>query len=83
MAKEVAFRAFTVIDRGDGQEPYWLNIGAAFAHSEGIESGLNLILQALPLPGADGHCKIVLRPPKPEEDTSAPQHRGRTNTRRN
>jgi hypothetical protein len=66
MAKEVAFRAFSVIDRGEGQEPYWLAIGAAFEHVAGPESGYNLLLQALPLPGPDGQCKIVLRPPKDE-----------------
>lgn len=70
MAKDVTFRAFSVIDRGEGQEPFWLAIGAAFAHSGGPESGLNLILQALPLPGPDGACKIVLRPPKSDDQTT-------------
>jgi hypothetical protein len=60
-----AYRAFTVIDRGENQDPYWLAIGAAFRHQS--SDGFNVILQALPLPGPDGQCKIVLRPPKDDE----------------
>jgi hypothetical protein len=60
------YRAFTVIKRGEGQDDFWLPIGAAFAHEKG--DGLNVILQALPLPNADGQCKIVLRPPKSDDE---------------
>src|SRR6516165_8227198 len=56
-----SLRAFTVIKR-EGQDDFWLAIGAAFAHEKG--GGFNLILQALPLSNGDGTCKIVLRPPK-------------------
>jgi hypothetical protein len=59
------FRAFTVIKRGEGQDDFWLPIGAAFAHQSG--DGFNVILQALPIPNGDGQCKIVLRPPKAED----------------
>ena len=41
-------------------------IGAAFAHQNG--EGYNVILQALPIPNGDGQCKIVLRPPKKDEE---------------
>jgi hypothetical protein len=58
------FRAFTVIKR-EGQDDFWLPIGAAFAHQSG--DGFNVILQALPIPNGDGQCKIVLRPPKTED----------------
>ena len=61
---EPTYRAFTVIKR-EGQDDFWLPIGAAFKHQSG--DGYNIILQALPLP-ADGSCKIVLRPPKDEHD---------------
>jgi hypothetical protein len=60
-----AYRAFTVIKRGEGQDDYWLPIGAAFAHQSG--DGYNIVLQALPLPDRDGQCKIVLRPPKEDK----------------
>jgi hypothetical protein len=60
-----AFRAFTVIKRGEGQDDFWLPIGAAFPHQSG--DGFNVILQALPIPNGDGQCKIVLRPPKGED----------------
>jgi hypothetical protein len=61
-------RAFTVIKR-EGQDDFWLPIGAAFAHQNG--DGYNVILQALPIPDRDGQCKIVLRPPK--DDDQKPQ----------
>lgn len=63
MAKETfapLYQAYTVIKR-EGQDDWWCNIGAAFAHADG--HGLNLLLQALPLDG-----KIVLRPPKDESN---------------
>ena len=65
------YRAFTVIKR-EGQDDFWLPIGAAFAHSTG--EGLNLILQALPIAGADGVCKVVLRPPKDDQPQSSSEH---------
>lgn len=58
------YRAFTVFKR-EGQDDFWLAIGAAFAHQSG--EGFNLILQALPIPDGDGQCKIVLRPPKDDD----------------
>ena len=60
-----AYRAYTVIKR-EGQDDYWLAIGAAFAHQNG--EGFNVVLQALPIPDRDGQCKIVLRPPKNDQD---------------
>jgi hypothetical protein len=39
---------------------------AAFKHQDG--EGYNLILQALPISNSDGQCKIVLRPPKDDDD---------------
>ena len=66
-----AMLAFTVIKR-EGQDDFWLPIGAAFAHQNG--DGFNVILQALPIPNGDGQCKIVLRPPKGDDDQQ-PQER--------
>ena len=67
-----ALRAFTVIKR-EGQDDFWLPIGAAFQHQSG--DGFNVILQALPIPNGDGQCKIVLRPPKDDstKDKADPQ----------
>jgi hypothetical protein len=64
--QQPAYRAFTVIKRGEGQDDYWLPIGAAFPHQSG--DGFNVILQALPIPDRDGQCKLVLRPPKDDKD---------------
>ena len=64
-SQQPAYRAFQVTKR-DGQDDFWTPIGAAFRHQGG--DGLNVILQALPLPGPDGVCKIVLRPPKDDKD---------------
>lgn len=63
---QVAYRAYTVIQR-EGQDDFWLPIGAAFRHEKG--DGLNIVLQALPLPNGDGQTKIVLRPPKQDDAT--------------
>jgi len=72
-----AMRAFTVIKR-EGQDDFWLAIGAAFPHQNG--DGFNIILQALPIPDGDGQCKIVLRPPK-DDDASGSQGRNDGNNR--
>jgi hypothetical protein len=56
MAREeskMTHRAFTVITR-EGEEPFWLEIGASFEHKDG--KGLTVALQAHPLDG-----RIVLR----------------------
>lgn len=53
---EPTFRAYTVIKR-EGQQDFWLNIGAAFTHQDG--GGLTVALQALPIDG-----RVVLRHPK-------------------
>ena len=71
MAQQPAYRAYSVIKR-DGQDDFWLAIGAAFPHQSG--DGFNVVLQALPIPGADGQCKIVLRPPRSDDD-QRPQER--------
>ena len=55
-----AFNVYTVDDRGEGQDPFWLKIGAAFAHKD--DKGFNLVLQALP---ADK--RLVLREYKEPE----------------
>src|SRR5438552_17139914 len=67
-------RAYTVIKRGEGQDDYWLNIGAAIKHEDG--DGFNIILQAMPIGNGDGPGKIVLRPPTTDEGD------GHTNTPR-
>jgi hypothetical protein len=57
--------AYTVIKR-EGQDDYWLAIGAAFMHQDG--DGYNVLLQALPIDG-----KIVLRLPKAQEEQQPAQ----------
>jgi hypothetical protein len=66
-APEMTHRAYTVVKR-DGQEDYWLPIGAAFGHND--DKGFNIVLQALPIDG-----KIVLRVPKDDEDERHPPPR--------
>ena len=63
--QQPTYRAYTVVKR-EGQDDFWIALGAAFMHQDG--EGFNVILQALPLPNADGTCKIVLRPPKDEKE---------------
>jgi len=70
---EPVYRAYSVIKR-EGQDDFWLPIGAAFAHQSG--DGMNVILQALPIPNGDGVCKIVLRPPKDDQQQEPDRDRG-------
>ena len=53
------YNAFIVEER-EGQDPFWLKIGAAFEHKDA--KGYNLVLQALPIDG-----RIVLREYKEPE----------------
>jgi len=66
-AQQPTYQAYTVVKR-EGQDDFWLNIGAAWMHQDG--EGYNVILQALPIDG-----KIVLRPPKTDakDDTKRDQ----------
>ena len=61
--QQPTYQAYTVVKR-DGQDDFWLNIGAAFMHQDG--DGFNVMLQALPING-----KIVLRPPKVQSEEPA------------
>lgn len=61
--QQPTYRAFTVVKR-EGQDDFWLNIGAAFMHQDG--DGFNIVLQALPMDG-----KIVLRLPKDDKTGDA------------
>ena len=79
MAQQPSYRAYTVIKRGEGQDDFWLAIGAAFPHQSG--DGFNVVLQALPIPNGDGQCKIVLRPPKGDDAEQQPQERTAPNNK--
>ncbi len=57
--QQPSYRAYTVVKR-EGQDDFWLSIGAAFMHQDG--DGYNIVLQALPIDG-----RIVLRVPKGDE----------------
>ena len=59
-----AFNVYTVQDRGNGQDPFWLKVGAAFPHKDG--EGFNIQLQALPT-----DSRLVLRTYKEQEDSKA------------
>ncbi len=72
--QQPTYQAYTVVKR-EGQDDFWLNIGAGFEHHDG--KGLNIFLQALPIDG-----KIVLRPPKDDTNDRPAQrdepHNGRS-----
>ena len=57
--QQPSYHAFTVVNR-EGQDDFWINIGAAFMHQDG--DGYNVVLQALPING-----KVVLRLPKSDD----------------
>jgi hypothetical protein len=52
---------FTVEDRGENEDPFWLKIGAAWAHKDG--KGFNITLSALPPDN-----RLVLRVPSETDD---------------
>lgn len=58
------FEVFTVIDKTETSEEYWLKIGRMFPHKNG-DGGFNILLNALPLNG-----KLVVKPKrkKPSAD---------------
>ena len=58
-SKQPSFRAYTVTKR-EGQDDFWLPIGAAFPHDDG--KGYNIVLQALSIDG-----RVVLRAPKDDD----------------
>jgi len=66
--------AYTVVKR-EGQDDFWLNIGAAFMHQDG--DGYNIMLQALPING-----KIVLRLQKTQTEEPPAKPAERRTTRR-
>ena len=72
-AQQPTYQAYTVVKR-EGQDDFWLNIGAAFMHQDG--DGYNIVLQALPING-----KIVLRPPKAQSEDAATDARQRQERR--
>ena len=74
-SQQPAYRAFTIVKR-EGQDDFWLPIGAAFPHQSG--DGFNVILQALPIADRDGQCKIVLRPPKDDAKDNETERSQRT-----
>ncbi len=56
---------FTVEDRGDDDDPFWLKIGAAWPHKDG--RGFNITLSALP-----PNNRLVLRVPSEMADDEKP-----------
>jgi hypothetical protein len=68
-----------VVTRREGKDDWWTQIGTAFEHTDG--KGWNLVLQALPITGADGECKIVLRTPKAADDDRQDDRRTKPNGR--
>ncbi len=63
---------FTVEDRGEGEDPFWLKIGAAWPHKDG--KGFNITLSALPPDN-----RLVLRVPSEQgEDEKPPSQSRRT-----
>ena len=72
--QQMTHRVFSVIKR-EGQDDFWLPIGAAFAHQD--SKGFNVILQALPIDG-----KVVLRVPKEDEPEQPPVNNKRRTDRR-
>ena len=66
-----SFNVYTVEDRGENDDPFWLKIGAAFQHKD--EKGYNIVLSAFPIDN-----RLVLR--VPAEDTTDDATEDKTET---
>lgn len=67
------FNVYTVEDRGENDDPFWLKIGAAFEHKD--EKGFNIVLSAFPIDN-----RLVMRVPADdagEEKPSEPVSKSR------
>ena len=67
---------YTVEDRGEGEDPFWLKISAAWAHKDG--KGFNVNLSALPPDN-----RLVLRvPAENSSDDDKPNDKPKGKTKR-
>ena len=60
-----SFNVYTVEDRGENDDPFWLKIGAAFQHKD--EKGYNIVLSAFPIDN-----RLVLRVPADDAQDEKP-----------
>lgn len=63
MSNKPTLIAYSVIQRGAKQKPFWLRIGGAWPFESGSGTGFTVQLDALPIDG-----RIVLAEPKSEVD---------------
>ena len=59
------YRVYSVIDKGEGKDPFWHNIGTAFPHKTDGK-GFNVLLEVMPIP-VDGIAKLVIREVEPKD----------------
>ncbi len=76
---EKVHRVYSVIDKGEGKEPFWHNVGTAFPHKDG--RGFNLLLEVLPIP-TDGVAKLVIREIEPREAEEEDRSKKKTHARK-
>jgi len=65
-----------MVARKRGDKTYWCRIGAAFPNKNG--PGFTVLLDALPIPDADGRCAVSLFPPR-EKDNKPTDHQAPLN----
>lgn len=58
-----------LVVREDGDKNWWTKIGAAFENKSG--DGYTLLFEALPMPGKDGQCKVVMKLPSERDERSS------------
>lgn len=58
----MATRYDLIVGRENGERTYWTKIGAAFPAKNG--GGFSLTFDALPIPGKDGQCRVLMREPQ-------------------
>lgn len=68
MATDKGLDVLTVTERGEGAQKknWWTKIGRAFPDKSG--EGFTVVLDALPLPGVGGSCRLFLKPHKDQAE---------------
>lgn len=59
-----------IVGRENGEKTYWTRIGSAWPAKNG--GGFSLTFDALPLPGKDGACRVLMREPQERTQDRAP-----------
>jgi hypothetical protein len=67
-------RMDVIVGRESNGKTYWTKIGSAWPNDKG---GFSITLDALPLPNAEGVCRMLVVEPKPRDEAPAQSNSAR------